>query len=48
MKIVSDLAEIAIAEFINQYMYDFTAVHVGKNFYRAKPDEEDIRIINDP
>jgi len=25
-----DLAEIAIAEFINQYMYDFRSVHVGK------------------
>lgn len=23
-----DLAEIAIAEFINQYMYDFKSVHV--------------------
>ena len=25
-----DLAEIAIAEFINQYMYDFRSIHVGK------------------
>jgi hypothetical protein len=25
-----DLAEIAITEFINQYMYDFKATHVGK------------------
>lgn len=24
-----DLAEIAISEFINQYMYDFKSVHVG-------------------
>ena len=32
-----DLAEIAIAEFINQYMYDFRSVHVGKDLYRAKP-----------
>ena len=29
-----DLAEIAIAEFINQYMYDFKSVHVGKDLYR--------------
>ncbi len=28
-----DLAEIAIAEFINQYMYDFRSVHVGKDLY---------------
>ena len=39
-----DLAEIAIAEFINQYMYDFRSVHVGKDMYRAKSHEEDIKI----
>lgn len=42
-----DLAEIAIAEFINQYMYDFRSVHVGKDLYRAKTREEDIIIINE-
>ena len=42
-----DLAEIAIAEFINQYMYDFQSVHVGKDLYRAKTHEEDIKIINE-
>lgn len=42
-----DLAEIAIAEFINQYMYDFRSVHVGKDQYRAKSQEEDIKIINE-
>ena len=42
-----DLAEIAIAEFINQYMYDFRAKHVGKDLYRAKSQEEDIKIINE-
>lgn len=42
-----DLAEIAIAEFINQYMYDFTSIHVGKDLYRAKEREEDITIINE-
>lgn len=41
-----DLAEIAIAEFINQYMYDFKSVHVGKDLYRAKQHEEDIKVIN--
>ena len=42
-----DLAEIAIAEFINQYMYDFRSVHVGKDLFRAKSKEEDITIINE-
>jgi len=42
-----DLAEIAIAEFINQYMYDFRSVHVGKDLFRAKAREEDIKIINE-
>ena len=42
-----DLAEIAIAEFINQYMYDFRSVHVGKDLFRAKQSEEDIEIINE-
>jgi len=42
-----DLAEIAIAEFINQYMYDFRSIHVGKDLFRAKEHEEDIKIINE-
>ena len=42
-----DLAEIAIAEFINQFMYDFRSIHVGKDLYRAKEHEEDITIINE-
>jgi hypothetical protein len=42
-----DLAEIAIAEFINQYMYDYKSIHVGKDLYRAKLHEEDIKIINE-
>lgn len=42
-----DLAEIAISEFINQYMYDFRSAHVGKDLFRAKSQEEDIRIINE-
>lgn len=41
-----DLAEIGIAEFINQYMYDFKSVHVGKDLYRAKEHEEDIVITD--
>lgn len=42
-----DLAEIAISEFINQYMYDFRSIHVGKDLFRAKSQEEDIKIINE-
>ena len=42
-----DLAEIAIAEFVNQYMYDYRSIHVGKDLYRAKSKEEDIKIINE-
>ena len=42
-----DLAEIAVSEFINQYMYDFKSIHVGKDLFRAKSQEEDITIINE-
>ena len=42
-----DMAEIAISEFINQYMYDFRSIHVGKDLFRAKSREEDITIINE-
>ena len=42
-----DMAEIAIAELINQYMYDFHSTHVGKNLYRSKRSEEDIKIVNE-
>ena len=42
-----DLAEIGMAEFINQFMYDFKSIHVGKDLFRAKEHEEDIVIINE-
>ena len=42
-----DLAEIAISEFINQYIYDFKSTHVGKDLFRAKSQEEDIKIENE-
>lgn len=42
-----DLAEIGIAEFIHQFMYDFDSRHVGKDLFRAKEHEEDIIIINE-
>lgn len=41
-----DLAEIAISEFINQYMDGYKSTHVGKHLYRAKSKEEDIKITN--
>lgn len=39
-----DLGEIAITEFINQFMYDYEAKHVGKDLFRAKNSEEDILV----
>ncbi len=42
-----DLAEIGIAEFIHQFMYDFDCRHVGKDLFRAKKHEEDIIIVNE-
>lgn len=39
-----DLAEVAISEFINQFMYDFESKHVGKDLFRAKSSEEDILV----
>ena len=42
-----DLAEIGIAEFINQFMYDFQALHVGKDLFRAKEHEEDILVTSE-
>lgn len=42
-----DLAEIGMAEFIHQFMYDYDSKHVGKDLFRAKEHEEDIMIINE-
>jgi hypothetical protein len=42
-----DMAEIGIAEFINQFMYDFKSTHVGKDLFRAKEHEEDIQVVNE-
>lgn len=39
-----DLAEIALTEYINQFVDSFTAKHTGKEKFRAKEFEEDIRI----
>lgn len=42
-----DLAEIGIAEFVHQFMYDYDSRHVGKDLFRAKEHEEDIVIISE-
>lgn len=42
-----DLAEVGIAEFVNQYMYDYKGEHVGKDLYRAKGHEEDIIVASE-
>lgn len=39
-----DLAEIALTEYINQYVDGFSARHTGKEKFRAKESEEDIRV----
>lgn len=39
-----DLAEVGIAEFIHQFMYNYDSKHVGKDLFRAKQHEEDIII----
>lgn len=41
-----DLAEIGIAEFINRFMPNYSADHVGKELYRAKGHEEDIVVCS--
>lgn len=39
-----DLAEIALTEYINQYVDGYSARHTGKEKFRAKEFEEDIRV----
>ncbi|OIR44379.1 hypothetical protein BJP08_01465 [Corynebacterium sp. NML140438] len=39
-----DLAEIGITEFINQFLPEYKAQHVGKDLFRAKTSEEDILV----
>ncbi len=41
-----DLAEIALTEYINQFLDDFSAKHTGKEKFRAKEFEEDIRVTD--
>ncbi|OGM70712.1 hypothetical protein A3I55_03060 [Candidatus Woesebacteria bacterium RIFCSPLOWO2_02_FULL_42_10] len=41
-----DLAEIALTEYINQFVDGFSAKHTGKEKFRAKEFEEDIRVKN--
>lgn len=39
-----DLAEVAMAEFIQLFVPGYSARHVGKDMYRAKAHEEDISV----
>lgn len=39
-----DLAEIALTEYINQFVDGYVAKHTGKETFRAKKFEEDIRV----
>lgn len=39
-----DLAEIALTEYISQFVSDYSARHTGKEKFRAKEFEEDIRV----
>lgn len=41
-----DLAEIALTEYINQFVDGFSARHTGKEKFRAKEHEEDIKVKN--
>lgn len=42
-----DLAEIAINEFINVYCDNYSSIHVGKELFRRKKEEEDIIVVNE-
>lgn len=39
-----DLAEIALTEYINQFVGNYSARHTGKEKFRAKEFEEDVRV----
>lgn len=41
-----DLAEIALTEYINEFVKSYSAVHTGKEKFRAKKFEEDISVTN--
>ena len=39
-----DLAEIAMTEYISQHLIGYEAKHTGKENFRAKKSEEDIKV----
>jgi len=41
-----DLAEIALTEYVNQFVTGYTAKHTGKEKFRAKKHEEDIEVTD--
>lgn len=42
-----DLAEVALTEYINDHVEGYSARHTGKETFRKKVNEEDIRVTND-
>ena len=42
-----DLAEIALTEYINEFVDGYSARHTGKETFRAKVNEEDIKVIKE-
>src|SRR3569833_471925 len=42
-----DLAEIALTEYINEWVPGYKAKHTGKETFRAKVNEEDVRVTNE-
>lgn len=42
-----DMAEIALTSYINNFLPSYTAIHVGKDLYRKKTQEEDIVVITE-
>jgi hypothetical protein len=42
-----DLAEVALTEYINEHVEGYNARHTGKETFRQKVNEEDVRVTND-
>lgn len=42
-----DLAEIALTEYVNEFVDGYTAEHIGKDTFRAKEYEEDVSVTDE-
>lgn len=42
-----DMAEIALTSYINNFLPSYTAIHVGKDLFRKKTQEEDIVVFTE-